>query len=81
MLFSKPKPKKKKPNFTDAKSVPAQHYNDMINFYTRALEEKNALITKLKSDNEMLMRSLVRKSGKLVDLESQSIKTKDQKVN
>ncbi|RME78763.1 hypothetical protein D6774_00035 [Candidatus Woesearchaeota archaeon] len=71
---SKKKPVKQKPSYTDKPSVSAEHYNDMITFYTRALEEKNAIIEKLRRDNSILMKSLVRKSEKLVELESEKIK-------
>ncbi|MBW2972252.1 hypothetical protein KY359_04420 [Candidatus Woesearchaeota archaeon] len=62
-----PKPAKE----TKSKIVPAQRFNDMIEYYTNELKSRLAEIAALKAENEMLIKTSLRNASRSDELRLQ----------
>ena len=64
LLNRKPKKKLRPKKELKLKSVPAERFNSMIDYYTRELQSRLAEIAKLKQENELLIKTSIRNSSR-----------------
>ncbi|HII71917.1 TPA: hypothetical protein HA265_04140 [Candidatus Woesearchaeota archaeon] len=63
---------------TEAKSVPAKRFNEMIDYYTRELQSRLKEIERLKTENDMLIRSSIKAASRSDQFSEQSRKLSEE---
>jgi hypothetical protein len=61
-----------------SKPVPAQRFNDMIDYYTAELKSRLAEIDALKADNEMLIKTSLKNASRSDELRIQLQKLQEE---
>ena len=75
MLKSLLSPKKLRPKKeVQKKSVPARRFNEMIDYYTCELKSRLSQISRLKKENEILIKTSLRNSERTKGLQEENAK-------